>query len=474
MEASHSDASDGPPGEEEDVSPAGKETGDSPAGEEEDDDDDKTAQSKSEDTQSYSTHSESFAKSPSFAVGRTPAPPARPSSCQPGRRQRLQRKEPVEYRRGSSQSWRLGQVQDAAKDGRVAVGPRPERRCRRVSEVEQVWLTLEEQARLVRASARRPSSNQDHLVRLLGLLSSATPCLCDRRRRDKSGSRAAAGRRAFCLPSEPPMCTHCSGTCGCTWLHPVFDLLDQGLEVNGMSFRGDTPLHAATRAGQGRILVTLCNLRADALSSANHHDWTPLHEAAKLGRANMCRILLDFAAIGASGAEDAALGENSEPPSPSAASEAVDQQGTSKATSTLVRLVNAQSDSGSTALIEAAEQDFPEVVEMLLTCRADANVQRKDGTTALMRAAAGGHLDVCKMLLDASCHVCAGNRRGVKPGVACEGRCSVSWHWSVQDANGKSALQYARGAHKEAVFQGGAGYQRASKLVLLFDKLGVK
>ena len=64
-----------------------------------------------------------------------------------------------------------------------------------------------------------------------------------------------------------------------------------------------------------------------------------------------------------------------------------------------VEVDRAEASDGGTPLLQAASQNFPEVVELLLEYRADANKGRHDGSTPLMLAAQKGCVQVATLLL---------------------------------------------------------------------------
>ena len=59
----------------------------------------------------------------------------------------------------------------------------------------------------------------------------------------------------------------------------------------------------------------------------------------------------------------------------------------------------ADASSGTAPLLQAAFQNFPEVVDVLLEHRADANKEKYNGFTPLMVAAQQGSVQVAKLLL---------------------------------------------------------------------------
>ena len=62
--------------------------------------------------------------------------------------------------------------------------------------------------------------------------------------------------------------------------------------------------------------------------------------------------------------------------------------------------MNAKSNDGGTALMEASRYGNVEVVRELLAAKADVNAKNNDGRTALMEASKG-HDDVVKLLKEA-------------------------------------------------------------------------
>lgn len=72
---------------------------------------------------------------------------------------------------------------------------------------------------------------------------------------------------------------------------------------------------------------------------------------------------------------------------------------------------------GCTALMLAAYAGDPETVKRLLTRGADVNAHAKDGATALIRAARRGHWAVCKLLLD----------KGADINTACNDGTALVW-----------------------------------------------
>ncbi|MFH1116297.1 MAG: ankyrin repeat domain-containing protein, partial [Pseudomonadota bacterium] len=64
--------------------------------------------------------------------------------------------------------------------------------------------------------------------------------------------------------------------------------------------------------------------------------------------------------------------------------------------------VNARNETGKTAVMFAASEGQPEVVETLLKAGADPDLKDKDGDTAASLAKKKGHYDVVSILEQAS------------------------------------------------------------------------
>jgi len=261
------------------------------------------------------------------------------------------------------------------------------------------------------------------------------------------------------------MCCHCSATCGCQWLQPILHLLDGGVDINGITVKGESALHVSARQGRAQVVVALLALRAEPLRSASHRGWTPLHEAAKSGRTQVCRILLD-----------SALADGGKDMSGCSVSDSCGDHG-SQVNAAVARLACAATvDTGATPLWEAVARGSVGVVRMLLGCRADPSARLEDGTTLLMGAAERGDLEICRALLQAACHVCCGGTRTAPSRTAhCAGRCEVWYHWPIKNASGKSAMDLARSSYTEAKFHGTRKQcVETSDLVLLLEKHGVR
>ena len=80
-----------------------------------------------------------------------------------------------------------------------------------------------------------------------------------------------------------------------------------------------------------------------------------------------------------------------------------------------VKVDRATTDDGTTPLIQAADQGFTGVAEILLQHRADANLAQKDGATPLLLAAQMGSLEVAQLLLVHGAEVNQANKNKSTP-----------------------------------------------------------
>jgi len=449
---------------------------------------DEADEADAEDTGSDDRSDSEFTSSSRPPPGAARAPAATVSfatiSSESGRRGRLSTNELVEFRRSEGEAWVGGSIQQSKNHGRVTlclkkeilgdskkVKDRRPASARRHAKgrqsstaLEEAWLTLEEQALMVRRKCKAPALNQHVFVQFMELLGRCTPCDCEHRQKSlmAAGARGSAsgfaksGRRFCCSPLKPPMCQHCSGTCECAWIRPIRGCLESGLDINGTSFRGESPMLLAVRTGKVRILLTLLCMSADAHQSQDKHAWTPLHEAAKLGRTDVCEMILDFAAA--------------ESPQPGLEESAL----LGKRAVSAAGLASAEDLWGASPLLEAAGGGFAEIVAVLIKRRANLMARNQTGHTPLMTAAAQGAADVCKLLLEAKCEVCCGEHPG-KLGMQCRGKCDSKDHYGIQNRSGMTARRLATQEHNRAKFEGPQRqYHRSSATVLLFEEYGVK
>lgn len=218
-----------------------------------------------------------------------------------------------------------------------------------------------------------------------------------------------------------PRCVHCEGTCNCDWKQPLKELIDEGANPNGRNWQGRTPLMMAVSHGQLHVASFLLSMRADVLASADPEGWTPLHEAARLGRAGIVELLLDSLDA------DPAI---------------VDAR----------CLRREQYFWQSTPAIIAAEGGKLQSLKILVKFKANIDARREDGCNLLMLAAAGGHYEVCRYLLNSKCLVCAGlSGAALKAAVdagrffgGCRGNCQSLSHLPMRNKRGKTTAMMAR------------------------------
>jgi hypothetical protein len=148
----------------------------------------------------------------------------------------------------------------------------------------------------------------------------------------------------------------------------IEDLLNEGLDVNGMNERGWSALMIAASKGNMEILKLLIENGA-ALDDKNHQGGqTALIFAAHWGHADVVRHLI-------------AKGAN----------------------------LNMQMDDGWTALIDSISRDNLEVAKILIESGADTNVKSDTGWTALMAATYENHPEIVDLLIKRGADVKARN-----------------------------------------------------------------
>jgi ankyrin repeat protein len=132
----------------------------------------------------------------------------------------------------------------------------------------------------------------------------------------------------------------------------VKQLLSDGEDPDELDGNGWSPLHWAARGGRAGVIHYLIEAGADVDIEAHFHtNWTPLLHAIHLDQEDVARVLID------NGAD-----------------------------------VNFRTGGGLTALIMAAGRGQTELVEDLLDEGANPYAEAKDGTNALWAAAGGGSI----------------------------------------------------------------------------------
>uniref|UniRef100_A0A8C4NAU3 Ankyrin repeat and SOCS box containing 15b n=1 Tax=Eptatretus burgeri TaxID=7764 RepID=A0A8C4NAU3_EPTBU len=154
-------------------------------------------------------------------------------------------------------------------------------------------------------------------------------------------------------------------------------LLDLDFDPNVHANNDETPLYAAVKQGSRSILRLLLTKGAEVDKPCRHHQWTALHEAAKLGRTERTSYGFTPLAVAA-------------------------QYGKADVMELLLRKgadVQAQATDGASALYEAANYGDPACTSLLLQYGADVNLPKHTGHLPIHRSAFRGHLLVLEMLL---------------------------------------------------------------------------
>lgn len=138
---------------------------------------------------------------------------------------------------------------------------------------------------------KKAKSEGELTYALIDVIRRTGPCKCpESRGRDLRDCR----NNLMCTP--PRICAHCDGhpdePCDCGWKTPILNLLEDGADINATSKGGYSPLLVACSLGSHRIVQLLLREKADPLES-DSHDWSPLHEAAKGNRQDICQLLLN-------------------------------------------------------------------------------------------------------------------------------------------------------------------------------------
>lgn len=175
-------------------------------------------------------------------------------------------------------------------------------------------------------------------------------------------------------------------------------LLHAGGDANIADNEEETPLLAATRAGEYGVITRLLN---SGFANPNFGDcsgWRPLHEVATRGHIEMMRCLLR------SEASIEVQDECGMTPVFTAA-----QHGQTECLKELLRiatergqkkLIDLGAEDWATPLMIAAQQGFTTCVQILLDHDANPNLRTCDFATALHMAVEGKHADCLKLLLD--------------------------------------------------------------------------
>lgn len=199
-------------------------------------------------------------------------------------------------------------------------------------------------------------------------------------------------------------------------------LLAEGVDVDGGSRGGPTPLHHAAVAGAARVVEQLLAAGADA-NAAMSAGRTPLHHAVRQGHAGVVDRLL------AAGADPDATTDSGRRPLDVAMTrggridflfprERMVESGNPDIVEMLVAAgadVEGGDDAGSTALHFAAEGGHDELVARLLVAGADVDARNEDGETPLHLAAEESRTAVVEKLLASGADAHARDARGRTP-----------------------------------------------------------
>ncbi|KAM0497400.1 hypothetical protein ACHAP8_006892 [Fusarium lateritium] len=193
-------------------------------------------------------------------------------------------------------------------------------------------------------------------------------------------------------------------------------LLDHDANFEASNNSGKRPLHLAAEKNFGQMAQLLLEKGADieARADSKIHDdeivvegMTPLLVAARFGRVETFHILVDHGAdvkaisAGYNGIHMATIGQAK------SLIRFFVQEGVAIDARTM--------DEGSTALIRAVRDGYPQIVSLLIKLGADVNASNNIGWTSLHFAAENGFKDVIEILLKAGANPTAETLDGKRP-----------------------------------------------------------
>jgi ankyrin repeat protein len=193
-------------------------------------------------------------------------------------------------------------------------------------------------------------------------------------------------------------------------------LLEHGVDVNGPTDVGNTPLHAAAENGTAELVHVLLEHGA-SIGAEDKKGRTPLHEAAKHSRVELdvsvevARVLLEHGAnVGAEDKEGRtpshAAGQDWLLAGPVEVMRVMFEHGAN---------VGAEDKKGRTPLHEAAQNGHVKLVGVLLEHGADVGAEDKEGRTPLHGAVENGHVKPVGVLLEHGANVSAEDKEGRTP-----------------------------------------------------------
>ncbi len=192
--------------------------------------------------------------------------------------------------------------------------------------------------------------------------------------------------------------------------------------INARDSEGITPLNAAARNGQLKVVKFLLDNKAN-IETRDGSTLTPLLSAARAGSKEIVELLLDRGA-NVNAVSTANINHQFSswynPEGFSALHYAVSSgnKGMSEVLLAHGAKVDAKDVSGSTALMLAARSGFKTIAEMLIAHGADVNAGDAKGSTALIAAITAGNRAVTELLLANKADVNLKTRDGLTPLIA--------------------------------------------------------
>jgi ankyrin repeat protein/predicted nucleic acid-binding Zn-ribbon protein len=187
----------------------------------------------------------------------------------------------------------------------------------------------------------------------------------------------------------------------------VRDLIERGVDVNGCDARGNFPLYAAVIGDHAEVVELLIKKGANVnqAKAANvppvmERNTTALHAASGLGNQRVVELLIS------AGADVNAFANINEEGARIAKSRADSARLTE---ASRARLRDRQREIGVTPLTQASKFGHANIVKLLLEHGADVNFQKPGNNTALIEAAIAGKRDVIELLLSSKADP---NRKG--------------------------------------------------------------
>jgi ankyrin repeat protein len=172
---------------------------------------------------------------------------------------------------------------------------------------------------------------------------------------------------------------------------------DRAFEFSNLDIEGWKRFQRSAENGNASILVLLIQVGRIAINTRTSYGFTPLLSAATNGYKHTVKILLDIGGVDVEAKTDGTGPSRLHTPLMMASDEGhkdiVEMLLSSKAD------VEAKDPDGQTSLIIAASNGHKDTVEALLST-ADVEAKSKLGCTALMQAARYGHADIVELLIN--------------------------------------------------------------------------